>query len=73
MKKLWIGFTGVVFALTLFSTATAKTKWDMHLNYPAGNFHTEGAQKFADEVAKARWPLPRSPPAWWKGTRRYWH
>jgi len=53
MKKLWIGFTGVVFALTLFSTATAKTKWDMHLNYPAGNFHTEGAQKFADEVAKA--------------------
>ena len=53
MKKLWIGFTGLVFALTLFSTATAKTKWDMHLNYPAGNFHTEGAQKFADEVAKA--------------------
>ena len=50
MKKLWIGFTGLVFALTLFSTATAKTKWDMHLNYPAGNFHTEGAQKFADEV-----------------------
>ena len=53
MKKLWIGFTGVMFALSLFSTATAKTKWDMHLNYPAGNFHTEGAQKFADEVAKA--------------------
>jgi len=53
MKKFWIGFTGVMFALSLFSTATAKTKWDMHLNYPAGNFHTEGAQKFADEVAKA--------------------
>jgi TRAP-type C4-dicarboxylate transport system substrate-binding protein len=53
MKKFWIGFTGVMFALSLFSTATAKTKWDMHLNYPAGNFHTEGAQKFADEVAKS--------------------
>jgi TRAP-type C4-dicarboxylate transport system substrate-binding protein len=53
MKKLWIGFIGVMLAVTLFSPATAKTKWDMHLNYPAGNFHTEGAQKFADEVAKA--------------------
>jgi TRAP-type C4-dicarboxylate transport system substrate-binding protein len=53
MKKLLIGLTGVMFALSLFSTATAKTKWDMHLNYPAGNFHTEGAQKFADEVVKA--------------------
>nr|NJM01942.1 TRAP transporter substrate-binding protein [Desulfobacula sp.] len=53
MKKLLIGLTGVMFALTCFSTALAKTKWDMHLNYPAGNFHTEGAQRFADEVAKA--------------------
>ncbi len=53
MKKVLIGLTGLFFALTLFSTASAKTKWDMHLNYPAGNFHTQGAQKFADEVAKA--------------------
>jgi TRAP-type C4-dicarboxylate transport system substrate-binding protein len=31
----------------------AKTKWDMHLNYPAGNFHSQGAQRFADKVAEA--------------------
>jgi TRAP-type C4-dicarboxylate transport system substrate-binding protein/DNA-binding transcriptional regulator YhcF (GntR family) len=29
------------------------TKWDMHLNYPAGNFHSQGAQRFADRVAEA--------------------
>ena len=28
----------------------AKTKWDMHLNYPIGNFHSKGAQRFADRV-----------------------
>ncbi|MBU2628703.1 MAG: TRAP transporter substrate-binding protein [Proteobacteria bacterium] len=53
MKKVLIVLTGLMFALTLFSTAMAKTKWDLHLNYPAGNFHSKGAQKFADEVAKA--------------------
>lgn len=53
MKKLLIGLTGLMVALSIYSTAMAKTKWDLHLNYPAGNFHTEGAQKFADEVAKA--------------------
>jgi TRAP-type C4-dicarboxylate transport system substrate-binding protein len=31
----------------------AKTKWDLHLNYPAGNFHSKGAQEFADKVAAA--------------------
>ncbi len=31
----------------------AKTKWDMHLNYPAGNFHSQGAQRFADRVKAA--------------------
>lgn len=31
----------------------AKTKWDMHLNYPAGNFHSMGAQRFADRVKEA--------------------
>jgi TRAP-type C4-dicarboxylate transport system substrate-binding protein len=25
----------------------------MHLNYPAGNFHSKGAQRFADQVKKA--------------------
>ena len=53
MKKVLIVLTGMMFALTLFSNAMAKTKWDLHLNYPAGNFHSKGAQKFADEVAKA--------------------
>lgn len=53
MKKGLIILIGLMFALTLFSDAMAKTKWDLHLNYPAGNFHSKGAQKFADEVAKA--------------------
>ena len=53
MKKVLIVLTGMMFALTLFSNAMAKTKWDLHLNYPAGNFHSKGAQRFADEVAKA--------------------
>ncbi|MBC8438659.1 MAG: TRAP transporter substrate-binding protein [Deltaproteobacteria bacterium] len=53
MKKLLIVLTGLMFALTVFSNAMAKTKWDLHLNYPAGNFHSKGAQRFADEVAKA--------------------
>ncbi len=33
--------------------AAAKVKWDMHLNYPAGNFHSQGAQRFADRVKEA--------------------
>ncbi len=53
MKKLLIILTGLMFALTIFSTAQAKTKWDLHLNYSAGNFHSQGAQRFADKVAKA--------------------
>ncbi|MCD4721914.1 MAG: TRAP transporter substrate-binding protein [Desulfobacula sp.] len=53
MKKVLIILIGLMFALTIFSDAMAKTKWDLHLNYPAGNFHSKGAQRFADEVAKA--------------------
>ncbi|MEN8210608.1 MAG: TRAP transporter substrate-binding protein [Thermodesulfobacteriota bacterium] len=53
MKKLLIILTGLMFALSIFSTAQAKTKWDLHLNYSAGNFHSQGAQRFADKVAKA--------------------
>ena len=53
MKKLLILLTGLIFALSMISGAMAKTQWDLHLNYPAGNFHSKGAQKFADEVAKA--------------------
>lgn len=53
MKKFLIILTGIMFALTLFSSVQAKTKWDLHLNYPAGNFHSKGAQRFADKVLKA--------------------
>ncbi|MCF6248960.1 MAG: TRAP transporter substrate-binding protein [Desulfobacula sp.] len=53
MNKALLILTGLLFSLTLFSNAMATTKWDLHLNYPAGNFHSKGAQKFADEVAKA--------------------
>ena len=35
------------------SDVLAKTKWDVHLNYPAGNFHSQGAQRFADRVKEA--------------------
>jgi len=39
-------------ALVFVPEGFAKTKWDLHLNYPAGNFHSKGAQTFADRVAK---------------------
>ena len=41
--------------VSLIATAPvwAGAKWDMHLNYPAGNFHSQGAQRFADRVKEA--------------------
>lgn len=53
MKKTVLMMLCVVFALFAVSDGFAATKWDMHLNYPAGNFHSEGAQRFADRVAEA--------------------
>lgn len=53
MKKLVILLTSILFAMSIVSSAMAKTQWDLHLNYPAGNFHSKGAQKFADKVAEA--------------------
>ena len=53
MKKLLSTLLGVLFAVSFSTTAIAKTKWDLHLNYPAGNFHSKGAQRFADKVAEA--------------------
>lgn len=57
MKKLIILVMALVFVVTGLGTglgtALAKTKWDMHLNYPAGNFHSKGAQRFADRVKEA--------------------
>ena len=42
----------IAIVCTLFAApgVWAKTKWDMHLNYPAGNFLSQGAQRFADKV-----------------------
>ncbi len=53
MKK-WLSIALVLFVF-LFAAGDllAKTKWDMHLNYPAGNFHSQGAQRFADRVSEA--------------------
>ncbi|NQU65305.1 MAG: TRAP transporter substrate-binding protein [SAR324 cluster bacterium] len=54
MKLTKIAF--VLFSLMIFvgwNTASAITKWDMHLNYGAKNFHSQGAQRFADRVKKA--------------------
>lgn len=53
MKKLMIVLFCLIFSLVSFSGALAKTKWDLHLNYPAGNFHSKGAQQFADKVKEA--------------------
>jgi TRAP-type C4-dicarboxylate transport system substrate-binding protein len=53
MKKVIILLIGLVFTLGMVSESIAKTKWDLHLNYPAGNFHSKGAQEFADRVKAA--------------------
>ena len=53
MKKVLFILISVFFVMGLFSDAIAKTKWDLHLNYPAGNFHSKGAQLFADRVKAA--------------------
>jgi len=53
MKKTLLIFICTVFVFAAVSDVLAKTKWDMHLNYPAGNFHSKGAQRFADRVAEA--------------------
>ncbi len=50
MKKVLFILISTFFVVGLFSDALAKTKWDLHLNYPAGNFHSQGAQRFADRV-----------------------
>jgi TRAP-type C4-dicarboxylate transport system substrate-binding protein len=53
MKKALIVLICLIFTLASFTGAFAKTKWDLHLNYPAGNFHSKGAQQFADKVKQA--------------------
>jgi len=53
MKKGLFVLISALLVMGLFSEAMAKTKWDLHLNYPAGNFHSVGAQQFADRVKAA--------------------
>jgi len=53
MKKTLCFSMALLVALVFVPEGFAKTKWDLHLNYPAGNFHSKGAQTFADRVAKA--------------------
>ncbi len=53
MRRALVVALGAALALTAAGPSAAKTKWDMHLNYPAGNFHSEGAQRFADRVKAA--------------------
>lgn len=53
MKRLLILLLSVIFVFASLSTSLAKTKWDCHLNYPAGNFHSKGIQRFADKVHEA--------------------
>ena len=40
-------------AFAVASTVSAQTKWDLPAAYPAGNYHTQNIQQFADEVDKA--------------------
>ena len=40
-------------SLLIATSARAETVWDMHINFPAGNFDTENAMRFAKEVEKA--------------------
>jgi TRAP-type C4-dicarboxylate transport system substrate-binding protein len=53
MKKVLVLLFSLMFLVVGVSGAFAKTKWDLHLNYPAGNFHSKGAQRFADKVKEA--------------------
>jgi TRAP-type C4-dicarboxylate transport system substrate-binding protein len=53
MKKVLITTVLIVAMLFIVADAVAKTKWDLHLNYPASNFHSQGAQRFAERVKTA--------------------
>jgi len=53
MKKGMIILACLVFIAGAAFEAAAEIKWDCHLNYPAGNFHSQGIQRFADRVKEA--------------------
>ncbi|KIX11767.1 TRAP transporter substrate-binding protein [Dethiosulfatarculus sandiegensis] len=53
MKRFMVFLLAATLLLGGTTMALAKVKWDMHLNYPATNFHSQGAQRFADAVKEA--------------------
>jgi TRAP-type C4-dicarboxylate transport system substrate-binding protein len=50
---LTAGLAAALMALGAASLARAQTKWDLATVWPDGNFHTQNAKRFAEEVAKA--------------------
>ncbi len=53
MRKFYFTMVTLLLGLSLVPTTFAKTKWDMHLNYPINNYHTKAAQEFAEKVKAA--------------------
>jgi TRAP-type C4-dicarboxylate transport system substrate-binding protein len=53
MKKSFLILLSLLMVAAMTAPGFAKTKWDMHLNYPDSNFHSQGAKRFADRVAEA--------------------
>ncbi|MEW5908757.1 MAG: TRAP transporter substrate-binding protein [Thermodesulfobacteriota bacterium] len=53
MKKALLVLCCLGFVMGAVVATAAEIKWDLHLNYPAGNFHSQGAQRFADRVKTA--------------------
>jgi TRAP-type C4-dicarboxylate transport system substrate-binding protein len=45
-------FLLAIAAFAVASTVSAQTRWDLPAAYPAGNYHTQNIQQFADEVDK---------------------
>jgi TRAP-type C4-dicarboxylate transport system substrate-binding protein len=53
MKRVACFIIALLAPMVLIPASHAKIKWDMHLNYPAGNFHSQGAARFAERVGAA--------------------
>jgi TRAP-type C4-dicarboxylate transport system substrate-binding protein len=53
MKTVLSAFAAAAVALGVAGSASAQTKWDMPVPYPAGNFHTKNGMQFAADVEKA--------------------
>ncbi|MGY9047109.1 C4-dicarboxylate ABC transporter substrate-binding protein [Puniceibacterium antarcticum] len=51
--KYAIGLSAAAVSLLLGTAATAETNWDMSVVWPEGNFHTQNAIAFAEQVKEA--------------------